>query len=166
MVRAVATAGARPARILEDAEAFRSEVFDGLRPYSRQFASFEPEDLGRTIPADTRRDLASRLEDVSILQHHAIAAIDQAFGQGTWMSEAVTQKRGFIDEARRVLLDPQLGPESADQAIALLRSNNFSYGEASRALRDGNVAKLVDMRNADDIEHATAEAFAKSERWR
>jgi hypothetical protein len=162
LVRSVHLAGAEPARLLGLAEDTRSSVFDALLPYSAQFG-----DGLRTIPTATREQFAERLAEASRIHGAASAGIDQAFGAGTWMSDAATQRRAFFDEAHRVLTDPTLGPDSADHAIDLLRPNGYAVDQARFALRDGDLARLTDTSAAEEIVPATAEAFASSAaHWR
>jgi hypothetical protein len=152
---------------MDQAETLRRGVFEALRPYSGQFG--RRAELGlKPMPADVRGALVEQLDEVMRLHDGAIQSIDDAFGSGNWISNAVTQSRGFGGEARRVIADPNLGPRSADQAIDLLRSNGYAYDEARIALRNGDLDRIVDAKGqmARQIDVADETAFAGSEVWR
>jgi hypothetical protein len=161
-----ATAGKPFAAPLEEAARISNEVFDSLRPHARQFASFAPEDLGRLVPEATRSAGVSRLDEAIRLQTEAAQGIDDALGAGTWMSKAVRETRGFHMEARRVMADPTLGPDSADHAIDLLRQNGFAFDEAARALRAGNVDQMTNPQMLSVIDDADQAAFDAAASWR
>jgi hypothetical protein len=151
---------------LDRASTLSDEVFDSLRPHSRQFASFEPQDLGRLVPQATLDAGVAKLDEAIRLMDEGAQGIDDALGAGTWMSQAARETRSFHAEARRVMADPTLGPDSADHAIDLLRQNGWSYGEATRSLAKGNLKSMLDTRLARDIDVATPEALEASARWR
>jgi hypothetical protein len=151
---------------LEAASRISDDVFGSLRAHSRQFASHEPVDLGRLVPQATRDAGVAKLDEAIRLMDDGVQGIDDALGAGTWMSQSVRESRAFHAEARRVMADPTLGPDSADHAIDLLRQNGWAYDEAGRVLKQGNVDGMLDMRTAREIEAATPEALEEAARWR
>jgi hypothetical protein len=145
---------------LDEAGRISDDVFDSLRPYSGQFGTFQP------IPAEVRTAGVTKLDEAMRLHDQAIQGIDDALGAGTWMGTSVRETRAFHAEARRVLADPTLGPDSADHAIDLLRQNGYAYDEAARMLRDGNVDRLLSRDIHTVIDHATPEMLEGSASWR
>ncbi len=141
------------------------EVFDALRPFTREWS-----ELGNPAALDdlTRDSLATRL-DAAIAQFGTIrAGIDDAFGSGTWVSDVMEQNRGFHQEARDALVGRTLGAATPDYAMDLLRQNNFAQSEAMVALRNGDVARIVDdsmfrhFGRADETAFADSAKFAQS----
>ena len=162
-VRSIKVAGEPIVADLRAASAKSDEAWDLLGPHAFNEVGREARTLA---PAETLTRVDGLLAEV--LEHQAAArtAIDDAFGSGTWMSEFVQADHDLTTEARRILADPRLGPDSADTARSLLASNSFLHGEFIDAIKLGRVEKLADSSMAQFVDHLDDEARAQSVRWR
>ena len=152
-------AGAQLANRLDDARAAGDEVFEALRPHTHEWATG---DVPLALTDELRTQLAGRLDDAVMEYGAARAGIDDAFGAGTWMSDVVEQQRGFHAEARDALLGRTLGDLTPDYALDLLRQNALRSRDATRALREGDVAAFMDTAMRSRIKPADAARFEQS----
>lgn len=158
-LRAVKVASEPIANQLDQAETIRRGVFEALEPYSKQFGHFHVDEVSTLIPEATRLTLVDRLDEAIKLQGAAATGIDDAFGAGSWMASSSRQNAGFLGEARRIIHDPVLGPDTADQALHLLRRNGFASDEAIRVLRTGDTHAMLNPFIAREIDVADDVAF-------
>jgi hypothetical protein len=163
LLRSVVRAGEQPAAHLAVADDATSAVFHDLQTWSKGARRAEPE----IMPTGERELLAGRLDDALAEHELARTGIETAFGSGTWMSDAVTQRSAVVGEARRVLLDPSIGRERANLAKELLEGNRYSVRNAQKALEEGNVDYLADADGimAREVDQATPEWFARALRF-
>jgi hypothetical protein len=162
-VASVRSAGDTIVPELKASTELSNQIFDLLAPHSFREVGREARTL---IPQATLTKVDGMIGE--ILEHNATArtAIDDAFGQGTWMSEYVQADTVFATRAREILADPRLGPDSADTARHLLGSNNFAYGEAIDGLRLGRIEKLADPQMHQYVKHLDDEALERANAWR
>ena len=166
LARGVASVKSAGMPIVDDVRAstaLSNEIFDLLGPHAFHEVGREARTL---VPQATLTKVDGLIGQMLDHQASARTAIDDAFGSGTWMSEYVRTDTAFTNEARRILADPRLGPESADTARSLLGSNNFAYGELVDALQRGRVEKLADAEMFRYIKPLDDTALQRANSWR